>query len=685
MDKQFSTTLLSFFVLVFTVLATPGCGDNGVVGSETGSIHASPGQVAFAQIDVGESDIETLQLRNMSESEVLEIYSVELSRGDDGHVEQLEIVDKPDLTVQVEPQEFVEVDIEYAPTVDAPTNQGELLVRNSDPDVENNTLAVPVHTLGNDPEFFADPGQVRFQRMQPGQDNQQQLRITNIGNGPMTIFEEPTYSGGEDFQLGEIDGNFPVELLPYDSEGVQDNPEDYVYDLDVIYAPMGDGAETGQIQFVTDDVDDPPAEEGETQVHEVDVLADAEAPCIEVDGRTRDFGQVPIGETAREQFTVTNCGTESLDISDVRLQNRPDDEPYGLELGPWDQNNDGSIDNTVSIQPDQTEFFHVAFTPVEEGTRRADLEILSNDPIQPVLEINMTARGAHGSCPEAIATARVDGTPMEPAAAITAAPLDTIVLDGTDSTDDEGNIIDWNWEVLQDPPGITTELEEVEDDGSMMEFQPLTAGEYRIGLEVLDDTGFHSCERAEVEIFAIPDQSIHVELTWSNPADPGVTDDGSDMDVHLAKMGPGTWFDNQYSVYFQNPNEDEEPIWNPEDPSLDIDIRDGEGPENITMDTPDHCQWYAVGAHYYDDNGFGTAYNTIRIYIDEQLRYERPYFPLEQTGEFWDIARIHWNDHTSEATIIGVDDHYPIAPVGDEPTVTQDMINSELCTAEELY
>ena len=687
MIRRAPTFVLAGLALACLSLAVTGCGDDTLAGTDTGSIHASPAQVTFSQVAVGNSAVETLEIRNTANTEELGIFDIELTAGENGHIDQLEIVDKPTVgdEIRLDGGDGIEIDIEYTPSEDAPANHGQIRVRNSDPGVEDGILEVPVNTLGNQPEFFPEPSIVRFQRMQPGESTTQELRVTNIGSGPMTIFEEPEYTGGDDFGLVPVERDFPLQLEPYSSSGASENPDDYILDLEVEYQPLGDGDESGQVLVETNAVDNFPPADGETAIHQIDVLADAEAPCIEVDGRSRDFGQVPIGEVVRESVTINNCGSETLDINGIVLEDDEEDV-YDLNLGNWDQNGDGTIDDIVSLDPEESETFNVAFEPVEEGTRRADIIITSNDPIQPELTIDLVARGAEGTCPEAVATATIDGAPMQPSTSITAAPLDTVLLDGSESFDEDGDIIDWQWEVLEDPPGIDAELEYVdEDDDSRRQFDPLTAGDYRIGLTVMDDSGFQSCEQAVVDVTVIPDQNIHVELTWTNPEDPDETNEiGSDLDLHLVKMGPGEWFDLTWSVYFQHPNQEGNDIWNPEDPSLDIDVRDGAGPENITMETPDHCQWYGVGVHYYEKQ-FGTAYATIRIYINGDLQFVRPHFPLEETGEFWDAARIHWDSDESGATVLGVDGFYPMAPAGQEPEVTDDMIEQGLCTAENLY
>ena len=671
--------------MVLLVWTIPACDDDGVGGARTGSIQASPSAVAFSVIEIGDTGVEVLRLRNTSADESLRVLEIDLGADEGDRIDELTLHDVPQLPVTIEAGDEIQVTLEYAPVADAPANRGYVRVANTDPNYNEEPLKVPVRTLGNEPEFFAEPPVVRFQRIQPGQNADQVVRITNVGSGPMRIFEEPVFDGGSDFRIEVPSRSYPLDLLPYDTVLANESPQDYYLEIDVVYAPLGDGEDTGNIQVKTNDVDEP----GQTsRTHEIDVRADADSACIAVDSRTRNFGQVPIGEVARDLVTVSNCGSQPLEIDGVFLVD--EHGVYNLELGPWDQTGDGTVDGTVTIPPEESDSFFIRFAPVEEGTRRGDVVIASNDPFQPELNLDLVARGAEGSCPTAVATAQVRGTPMQPSTNITATPLDYVILDGSGSEDPDGEVVDWQWEVLERPPGININLEPTQDDPnnqdqSRREFQPLTAGIYRIGLNVIDDSGFRSCEQAEVMITAIPDQSIHIELTWTNPEDPDETDDfGSDVDLHLTKMGPGQWFEAPYSIFYLNPNQSEDPIWNPEDPSLDIDVRDGLGPENITMRTPDDCQWYAVGVHYFQ-KAFGTAYATVRIYINGDLRYVRPYFPLEETGHFWDVARIHWDANNNDATIVEVDGFYPIPPAQQDPAVTQDMIDTGRCTAEGLY
>ena len=115
------------------------------------------------------------------------------------------------------------------------------------------------------------------------------------------------------------------------------------------------------------------------------------------------------------------------------------------------------------------------------------------------------------------------------------------------------------------------------------------------------------------------------------------------------------------------------PTWGPELPSLDIDDTDGAGPENVQMDNPLDCQWYAVGAHYFDRD-FGTAYATVRLWIEGDQVYERVNIPLEDTDDFWDIGRLHWP--TGE--FFAVDEVYSgfDSQTATAPQITQGMIQA---------
>ncbi|MBA2665244.1 MAG: choice-of-anchor D domain-containing protein [Bradymonadaceae bacterium] len=519
------------------------------------------------------------------------------------------------------------------------------------------------------PRLEVLPSSVRFARHAPPERAFQTLRLINVGQGPLILYEAPEYTGGVDFRIELPGADYPLTL-----------ETDQVLDINVVYAPRGAHAEQGEIVILTNDVRDPDAEDRTQAVHKVSVEANIEGPCIQADRYMLNLGSVPLGERASDSITLRNCGTQPLNVSDlVVIWNSAS---FSADTGSWN----GSIGVNESAS------FLVHFTSFRAGTQLGKLLVSSDDPLQPEFAIDLVAHGAEGTCSNAVARASLSDGSVVDRQQLSAKPLQTVILDGIASRSVDGHIVSYEWEVLEKPPGANVTLGPVAGDDTLRtrQFRLTSVGTYRIGLNVVDSDGFRSCTQSVVTILVrLWNRKVQIELTWTNPADPDESDDvGSDLDLHLTKMGPGQWFMAPYDVYYNNANLGGDPIWNPESPRMEIDVTAGVGPEIISLDDLDDCQWYAVGAHYYREI-FGTAYASVRIYVDSQLAFERRDMPMTTggqfmtTGQFWDVARIHWKD--GKATILAVDTSHVTSSVGQAPQVSENMSGSGLCTSQSLY
>lgn len=692
MDRALRRTWALVAMVAAVGLLSVGCGDRGdgdLGRSDGGRLQISPASVAFSRVSAGNSAEKTVSLTNTGEGD-LKVFEVNLTAKEGSTVDSLSVSGMPgdggEFSIAAE--ESVELTVTYAPDEVGRSNAGTLEILSSDPTYnEGETASVDVTTLGNRPRIDVSPPSVRLPRLPPGESMKRTVTVQNVGSAPLTIYEEPTISGSKNFSASVLGGeDFPLVLDPVGGEGA--GSESSSFEIEVEYKPQEAGSDDASLVIQSNEKTGSTAEE--PTLTRVDVAADAESPCILVDGTTRNLGAVPLGGSTTDLIVVENCGTKPLEITGARLT-QDSDEEFEVDLGDRDGNGDGDLDEAVVIEPDSGRTtFAIDYEPTEAGTNRATLVLASNDPVEPELEIDLVARGSEGACPETELTAKVKGVSAAPRAQITAAPLDYVILDGSDSMDPDGRIEEWNWKVLEKPEDVSVNLGPVDTDPNdenpkKREFRLLTAGTYKIGLSVKDNDGFTSCEQAVATISAIPNEKVHVELTWTNPEDPDEGDDtGSDVDVHMVKMGPGQWFEAPFDIYFRNPNNsNDQPgagIWEPENPSLDIDDTDGAGPENIQMDDPQACQWYAVGVHYYKQL-FGTAYATVRIYINSKLVYEKLNQPLRRGSQFWDVARIHW----PTGQVYDVDNLMPAPPVEENPVVTESMASSGLCTAEKLY
>ena len=674
-----------------------GCGncESSTDAAESGQILISPDPIAFAQVPIGTSEDLVVLVLNVA-SEPLTLFDVVLEGRDGGSTTGLELVERPDVPFEIDADGQTQFLLRYTPQEGQTAPRARLRFPSTDARfTRDEPKVVNIDALGNEPRIEVIPNSVRFPRLPPGEREEQTVRLRNVGSAALKIWEEPAYSGGEDFRLTPPQGRtYPIELAIWDADAAQNDPLGYEVEMLVGYAPVGNGADSGEILLVSNDPSGAiESSEGEIRATRViDINANADAPCILVDGITRNFGQVPIGNASAEVVTVSNCGTQPLRISEIALTANSPDQEFELDLAGWDANDDGVLDTAVVMQPNQEEKFFLKYTPTGVGSDTGTVTIFSNDPIQEELELDLIGRGSEGICPIAQAGAYIRGVNSTPRQSISAAPLQYVVLDGSASSDEDGRVVEYNWEVVEFPPGgAPPRLDCVTEDPTCMddskrEFRLLTAGEYVVELTVRDNEGFENCgDPARVIIRAVPQEKVLIELTWTNPEDPDETDEvGSDVDLHLVKMGPGNWFETPYDIYFRNPNNsagnETNGIWNPESPSLDIDDRDGGGPENIQMDDPANCEWYAVGVHYYRQL-FGTAYATIRVYINANLVYEAINKPMTRGGQFWDVARIHWDS----GQVYNYDNVFDSAPASMSPDVIPAMAASGLCTAQDLY
>ena len=256
-------------------------------------------------------------------------------------------------------------------------------------------------------------------------------------------------------------------------------------------------------------------------------------------------------------------------------------------------------------------------------------------------------------CPEAVATASIVSTGSPGSASISTIPLETIQFDGAASFDPDGSVARYEWTIIQAPTNSTARLTPNDTVANPRLFLDL-AGSYEVELRVYDNEDKASCQTARVSIQAIPDEDIHIQLVWDTPSDQDQSDEfGTDLDLHYLHPA-GRWDLDPYDIFWRNPEADWGVVGdNSDDPSLDIDDTDGQGPENVNHDNPESGKTYSVGVYYYNDNGFGPSYATVRIYIRGQLQLELRDKFLEKEDIFWEVGTISWpNQQISTQDVI---------------------------------
>lgn len=117
-----------------------------------------------------------------------------------------------------------------------------------------------------------------------------------------------------------------------------------------------------------------------------------------------DFGLLPMGRCSAylQQFTMSNIGDASLDVSDIRLS---DSANYVLNLS--DGPTACAIPNPT-LPPASSCTASVAFCPLTDGIVSATLEVVSNDPGTPMTIIPIHGSGQTVQVPFAVSPPALD-------------------------------------------------------------------------------------------------------------------------------------------------------------------------------------------------------------------------------------------------------------------------------------
>ena len=375
---------------------------------------------------------------------------------------------------------------------------------------------------------------------------------------------------------------------------------------------------------------------GDSPAHRIAVDANGETPCVRLKNLATgrggelkvDFGQVLVGAEVERAVLVENCSlSEALTLSDLNV------------LGPAGFSLSQPSGSSVTVEPLGGAELLIAFKPQTVGLKTGTLSFESNDPSQPTFEVALRGEGTTEACPTAVAEARVSGGGLY-TGLLTTIPLKNVELRARDAASPNGAIVAYDWAFVSRPIGSTSRLTPSSAVANPMLFLDV-AGIYELELRVTDEANAMSCAPSRVTIEARPDEDLSIELTWETPSDADQNDDfGTDLDLHYKRAG-GDWGDRLYDIFWQNTTSDWGVINDPsDDPSLDIDDTDGKGPENINHDNPP-TGLYRIGVYYYDDNGFGASYATVRAYSSGVLIYEGRDKYMQSETFFWDVIEIN--------------------------------------------
>ncbi len=528
------------------------------------------------------------------------------------------------------------IGVQFSPTKTTPSPDGVIRIHSND--IDEPVYDVKVLAQQLDPQIHVVPSaeeKLVFGQVEPGKTLNRTVVITNTGDLPLDI-SKISLVGPKSFEYTIVgDSTLPQRLINGESR----------LTMNVTFSPTDTGRAEASLVIQSNDPD--------SSSYTLPIVANSDSPCLKIQPVILEFSPaVSVDSTAKRDVTLTSCSQVPLTISNVMKASG--DNVFSYEL----------IGADHALENGESATLRIHYSPDHVGTNKAEYVIVNDDPLQPNASVSVIGTASSNQCPTAVARARIN-TASEWSRNIEAAPLDTILFDGALSHDVESTELKYFWSIRKAPTDSTSKLSVSGAQASL--FADL-AGNYTVCLNVEDSGAMMSCSEDCISFTAIPREKLHFQLVWHTPKDETIGDkDGTDLDLHFVRLRQGAdienptgeehgiWGDvgdvrlqNGTDVYFEN----REPTWTiaglgTEKPSLDRDDADGEGPENINMDTPVPCSWYALGVHYYQDNALGPSYATLRVYVSGKLRFEKSNISLSQTGVFKQVAVMHWDGTTA--------------------------------------
>ena len=436
----------------------------------------------------------------------------------------------------------------------------------------------------------APPEQLLFEDTIKDQSSSAPLYISNAGMANLDVSltlsdEAGVFSVGEETQW---------TIAPNDT-----------MTLDVMFEPNNYLDFEGSITLTSNDPENP-----EVITALVGTGVSAPTPALCLDRAAIDFGEVAQGSTALEFVELENCGGADLEIG---LLEQTGSGRFSIETDPTNH----------IIAPNDRLPMIVGYSPTSESGDNATLTFPTNDPDQPTAQVVLLGNGG--------------GDMAFPVAAVDCPesynPPGFVPLSGAESYDPEGlEPLTYTWS-LAEVPSFSVEAAFTNPSEADTELFIDAAGDYVAQLVVENTAGIRSAP-ARCAIAGMPEDDIHVELTWDGAA--------ADLDLHLIE-NDGEMFERPYDCTWCN----SAPVWgasgSDDDPRLDLDDRGGFGPENINVFKPADGR-YQVIVHYFDDHGDFAVTAKARIWLEGALIWEGA--KVLERNDAWQVGTINWPEVT---------------------------------------
>jgi hypothetical protein len=327
-------------------------------GRATGTLVASPGQVAFGNVSVGKTASAVILLFNGS-SAPLQITQLALT----GPSFSVAGQSSPSITVSA--GATYRLNVQFAPVASG-TAAGQLTITSNASTSSTAVISLSgtgVAPVADSGTLVVSPSQVTFGAVSIGQTASATVLLSNEGSAPLEIT-----------QLGLTGQTFSVAGQPSLPVKISAGA---TYGLNVQFNPVAAGAAAGQLTVTSN------ASTGNTAVISLSgtgVAPVADSGTLVVSPSQVTFGTVSIGQTASATVLLSNEGSAPLEVTQLGLTG----QSFSIA---------GQPSLPITINAGATYGLKVQFAPVASGAAAGELTVTSNLPTGNTAVINLAGTG----------------------------------------------------------------------------------------------------------------------------------------------------------------------------------------------------------------------------------------------------------------------------------------------------
>jgi hypothetical protein len=242
--------------------------------------------------------------------------------------------------------EIREISAGFAPTT---TGSQSAILRFESDDPDENPFEVTLSGAGfvPQPDIAVAPLSHNFGDVLIDSAKVRTIRLKNVGQLNLTV-TNLSLTNDIDFSIPAI--SLPFEITPGDSQITA-----------VTFRPQSEGEKSGMLNIASSDPDEA------ATVVDVNGRGIPRVPQISVSPAQHDFGEVVIGDSSAQAFTVVNIGSADLVVSEATLVSA--DSTDFVRIG----------EGAFTIAPGDSQHVVILFRPLSAGEKNASLRFISND------------------------------------------------------------------------------------------------------------------------------------------------------------------------------------------------------------------------------------------------------------------------------------------------------------------